>query len=80
MKAQLEESKRQTLTMKEQMAKMFDKIKEQKESQLKIIELLNNPAMIKNIRANPQEYLAAGHVADIDTAKQKRGTKADYVV
>jgi integrase len=57
LRKQLEESKKETRTMKEQIAKMED-------SQLRIMELLNNPAMIKYIRANPQEYLAASNAID----------------
>jgi hypothetical protein len=37
------------------------------ESQLKIIELLNNPAMVKNIRANPEHFIAAANAADEET-------------
>lgn len=41
------------------------------ESQLKIIELLNNPAMVQHIRANPQDIIAAANAADKDTAAQR---------
>lgn len=47
--------------MRKQMAKMQD-------SQLKIIESLNNPAMVSRIRANPQDLIAAANAADEDTA------------
>jgi hypothetical protein len=45
-----------------------DRIARMEESQLKIIELLNNPAMVKNIRANPEHFIAAAKAADEDTA------------
>ncbi|MFZ0512585.1 MAG: hypothetical protein WAM14_13335 [Candidatus Nitrosopolaris sp.] len=38
------------------------------ESQLKIIELLNNPAMVNNICANPEHFIEAANAADEDTA------------
>jgi hypothetical protein len=45
-----------------------DRIARMEESQLKIIELLNNPTMVKNIRANPEHFIAAANAADEDTA------------
>ena len=47
--------------LKEQVAKM-------QESQLKIIELLNNPNMVQHIRGAPQDFIAAANTADDDTA------------
>jgi hypothetical protein len=38
------------------------------ESQLRIIELMNNPTMVQHIRANPQEFIGAANAADEDTA------------
>jgi hypothetical protein len=39
-------------------------------SQLKIIELLNNPIMVHRIRTSPQDIIAAANAADNDTAAQ----------
>jgi hypothetical protein len=43
---------REIQTLKDQMEKMFDKIKKQEESQLRIIELLNNPKMVTHIHGH----------------------------
>ncbi|MGB6533819.1 MAG: site-specific integrase [Candidatus Nitrosopolaris sp.] len=51
--------------LKEQVAKM-------QESQLKIIELLNNPNMVQHIRGAPQDFIAAANTADDDTAAYLR--------
>jgi hypothetical protein len=58
---QLEQSNQDNRTTKEQIAKM-------KESQLRIIEWMNNPTMVQHIRANPQEFIGAANAADEDTA------------
>lgn len=49
-------------TLNERLAKM-------EESQLKFMELLNNPNMVQHIRANPQHFITAVDVANEDTAK-----------
>jgi hypothetical protein len=41
-----------------------DRIARMEESQLKIIELLNNFAMVKNIRTNQEHFIGAANAAD----------------
>jgi Mg2+ and Co2+ transporter CorA len=54
-----------------------DRIARMEESQLKIIELLNNPAMVKNIRVNPEHFIAAANAADEDVASYIKQVSRD---
>jgi integrase/recombinase XerD len=53
----------------EELQKIKEQMEKIQESQLKFIELLNNPEMTKHIRANPVDFIAAANAADNDAVE-----------